>query len=274
MKVELAGLEVEGRSIGGLETCLEVPEYRFAFDVGRCPPSVIQRPTILFTHAHIDHMGGVASHAATRSLRHMPPPTYVVPPHAVDGFRALFAAWRGLDGSDLPHRLVTLAPGDSFPLGPGRVARPFAAVHTAPCQGYGIWSQREKLKPEYHGVAPAELRELRLSGTSITRTVEEPELASVGDTRIEVVEREAVVREARRLILETTFVDDRVSVDECRARGHIHLDEVVERAELFRNEAILLTHFSARYKRNEIVEALWARLPDSLAARVTPLLPT
>ena len=49
------------------------------------------------------------------------------------------------------------------------------------------------------------------------------------------------------MILECTFLDDRVSVAECRAKGHVHLDEIVERADLFENEAILLTHFSARY---------------------------
>ena len=53
--------------------------------------------------------------------------------------------------------------------------------------------------------------------------------------------------------------------------GHIHLDEICERAELFENEAILLTHFSARYTRHEIASLLEKKLPPSLADRVTPL---
>ena len=80
------------------------------------------------------------------------------------------------------------------------------------------------------------------------------------------------MRTARLLILESTFVDDRVSVAECRAKGHVHLSEVAERAELFENEAILLTHFSPRYKRAEILAALDATLPTGLRERVTPLL--
>ncbi|MFT5051595.1 MAG: ribonuclease Z [Chlamydiales bacterium] len=272
--VDLTGLEIHGVSIGGIETCLEVPEYKLAFDIGRCPPGALLRPTVLFTHAHIDHLGGIASHAATRALRHMPPPTYIVPPHVVPGLEQLFDAWRGLDGSELPHRLVPLAPGESWRLAPGRYARPFQSIHRSRCQGYGIWSVRHKLKPEYAGADPTEIRDLRQAGTEVTNAVEVPELAFIGDSQIEVVERESVVRQARRLILETTFVDERVSVEECRSRGHIHLDEVAERADLFENEAILLTHFSARYRPDEILEAIDRRLPESLRKRVQALLPT
>jgi ribonuclease Z len=70
-----------------------------------------------------------------------------------------------------------------------------------------------------------------------------------------------------------TFLDDRVPVAEARAKGHVHLDEVVERAELFENEALLFTHFSARYRPAEVRAILAARLPPALAERVTPLLP-
>jgi ribonuclease Z len=67
-------------------------------------------------------------------------------------------------------------------------------------------------------------------------------------------------------------VDDEVSVKSCRSKGHIHLYEVAERAELFKNDAILLTHFSARYHANDILRALDKHLPPDLRERVTPLL--
>ena len=270
--VELAGLRVQGSSIGGIETCLEVPEYKLAFDIGRCPPSALRLPTVLFTHAHIDHLGGVAFHAATRALRHMPKPTYVVPRHAADAFRDLFAVWRRLDGSDLPHRVVEIEAGEEHRLPNGLLVRPFKSPHRVPCLGYGVWSRRKKLAPRHRGASEAEIRDLRARGDEITVPVEVPELVFTGDARIEVLEREAVVREARRLIMEVTFVDDRVSVEECRAKGHIHLFEVAERAELFRNEAILFTHFSSRYRPAEVLHALDRALPPGLRERVTPLL--
>jgi ribonuclease Z len=195
-----------------------------------------------------------------------------VPPHCADDLARLFDAWRALDRSTMPHELVPLAPGGEHRLSNGMLARPFRSPHSAPCQGYGIWSVREKLKPEYHGRAGRELAELRRAGTTVTDPIETPELVFAGDTLVEVIEREEVVRRARVLILECTFVDDRVSVDECRAKGHLHLYELAERADLLQNEAILLTHFSARYGAHEILRALDERLPASLRARVTPLL--
>ena len=271
-RLQVGGLEVEALSIGGIETCLYLPRWKIAFDIGRCPPEVLNCPTILFTHAHMDHLGGVAYHTATRALRRQRAPTYVVPRTNLEDFERLFDVWRALDRSEMEHRTVPLAPGEEHVLPNQLVARPFRSPHTAPCQGYAIWSRKAKLKPEFHGVPGPELARLRQDGVVLSDTLETPELAFCGDTLIDVVEREEVVRKARVLFLETTFVDERVSVAECRAKGHVHLDEVAERAELFENEAILLTHFSARYHARDIRAALDAKLPPSLRRRVTPLL--
>jgi ribonuclease Z len=257
--------------VGGLETCFWIPSWKVALDIGRCPLEVVDCRTVLFTHAHMDHLGGIAYHTATRSLRKQPPPTYVVPPHCAEDLARLFAAWRALDRSDMPHELVPKGPGEEHVLPNGLLARPFPSPHSAPCQGYGIWSRKEKLKPEFHGVDGRELARLRREGVVLGDVVETPEFAFTGDTRIEVVEREEVVRTARVLAMECTFVDERVSVREAREKGHVHLFELAERAELFRNRAILLTHFSARYRAHEIRAALDARLPPELRARVTPL---
>ncbi len=270
-RLELNGLELRALSVGGLETCHWLPRWRVAFDIGRCPLPVVDCRTVLFTHAHMDHLGGIAYHTATRALRKQPPPRYVVPPHCVADLGRLFEAWRALDRSDMEHTLVPLGPGQEYALANGMLARPFRSPHSAPCQGYGLWSRKEKLKPEFLGRAGRELAELRRRGVELSDTVETPEFVFTGDTLIEVVEQEAVVRTARVLVLECTFVDERVSVAEARSKGHVHLDEIAARAELFRNEAILLTHFSARYRAHEIHAALDAKLPPGLRARVTPL---
>jgi hypothetical protein len=59
------------------------------------------------------------------------------------------------------------------------------------------------------------------------------------------------------------------------SNGDVELPKLVEMLDwLFvENEALLFTHFSARYRRDEILRILDARLPPSLRARVTPLLP-
>jgi ribonuclease Z len=273
LKLDLAGLAVNAISVGGIETCIEAPELGLAFDIGRCPLSALSRSTVLFTHAHMDHMGGVATHAATRALRGMAPPTYVVPHEYTEAFDELFAVWRKLDRSQLPYQLVPLGPGEDHVLPNGAVARPFRSPHSVPCQGYTIYSIRNKLKPEYGSLSGVEIARLRTQeGAEVTNRIEIPELTFTGDTLIDVVEREEIVRKSRRLVLEVTFLDDRVSVAKARSTGHVHLYEVAERAALFENEAILMTHFSARYKAAEIVKAIEDVLPKDLARRVTPLL--
>jgi len=272
--LRLAGLSILARSVGGIETCIELPELRLCFDLGRCPRSAVARPLVLFTHGHMDHLGGIAYHCATRALMGMDPPTYVVPPHAVEPLAALFDAWRRLDETTLRHHIEALGPGEELAVGRDLVARPFRSPHSIRCQGYGLWRSKRKLRAEYIGLEPRELEDLRVrQGVEITDRIEEPIFAFTGDTRIEVLEREEVVRRARLLVMECTFLDDRVSVEEARSTGHVHLYELVERAELFENEAILLTHFSARYSAREIVDLLAAKLPAGLAERVTPLLP-
>jgi ribonuclease Z len=266
------GYRVEGLSVGGIETAIDLPDLKLAFDVGRSPEGVLARETILFTHGHMDHMGGIAYHAAMRALKNLRPPTYVVPPECAEGVRALFEAWARLDHARHAHSLVVLAPGEEWQLRPGWIVKPFRSPHSAPCQGYGIWRRREKLRPELAGLSSEEVGRRKLAGERVTESTLTPEIAFTGDARIEVVEREEVVRTARLLILEVTFLDDRVSVADARKKGHVHLDEVVERAELFQNEALVLTHFSSRYTRAEIEALLAVRLPDRLRERAIPLL--
>lgn len=271
--LQLAGIAVDARSVGGLETCIQVPGWNLAFDIGRCPQSAVNRQHVLFTHAHMDHMGGVAFHAATRSMRGMAPAIYLVPHENVEAFGEVFAAWRKLDRSRLPHTVVPIGPGEEYRLPSGHLARPFRSLHRVPCQGYGIWSVRNRLRPELRGLPGREIARLRTEeGVDVTETFEAPEFAFTGDTKIEVIDREPVVGQAKVLVMEVTFVDDRVSVKQCRSKGHVHLDEVVERAEQFKNDAILLTHFSARYSKRDILKNLDAKLPPDLRERVTPLL--
>jgi ribonuclease Z len=270
----VAGITIEGISVAGIETCIDLPEWKIAFDIGRVPDAAVARPTILFTHAHMDHMGGVAWHCATRALRGLAPPTYVVGPENAAAFRDLFDVWRRLDRSLLPHELVVAGPGDEIPLGPRRLARPFRSVHRAPCQGYAIVERRTKLAARFEGLPQARIDAARLLGETIVEDQESVELCFCGDTSIAVVEREAVVREARVLVLECTFLDERVSPASAREMGHVHLDDVIARADLFANEAILLTHLSARYRTDEVLTILDRRLPKSLRERVVPFLRT
>jgi len=267
----LAGIDVCATSVAGLETCIELPGFKVAFDIGRGPRSAVRLPIVLFTHAHIDHIGGIAHHVATRSLLNMAPPTYVLPKAVVGAADSLLDAFRALDGSELPATLVGMEPGDVISIGKRRVARPLKSFHPVPSQGYVLLEQRKRLRPDLADAGREAIAAARSRGEEVSDLTEHPMVAFSGDTRIEFIEHNELARRADLLIMEVSFVDDRVSVESARANGHIHLDEVVERAELFENKAILFTHLSARYRQEEAQAALDAKLPAGLRERVTLL---
>lgn len=270
--MRLAGHLVDALSVGGIETCIQLPELDLCFDIGRCPPEAVKRRRVFLTHTHMDHAGGIAYHAATRDLYKAPPPTWYVPRENAPDLLELLEVWRRLDGSTLPVTVVPCGPGDTLDLGKGLSVRPFRSPHRVPTQGYALVRSRTRLRADLAGLGEAAVRERRLAGEPVAETVESVEFAFTGDTLPEVIEREAAVRTARLLVIECTFVDDRVPVAKARGSGHIHLDELIERADLLQNEAILLTHFSARYSDQQIVAALDRRMPRHLRERVTPLL--
>jgi ribonuclease Z len=289
--LNLAGIAVAGESTGGLGTCIELPGWDLLLDVGICPRSAVFRSRVLVSHGHMDHLGTVALHCATRSLFGLPPPTYVVPAPLAPLLEELLAVWRRLDGSELRCSIVPVKPGDRVSLGAtpvllsgpeggqdttpasGVVAQVLSTRHHEPCAGFLIRSVKFKLKEAYSGMEGHAIRDLRLSGVAVSEPRWTDELAWPGDTLVDVLDDEPALLAARVLALECTFLDDRVSVEAARDKGHVHLDELIARADSFANEVILLTHFSARYTPQEVRAILDRRLPPVLLDRVVPLLP-
>ena len=269
--LELGGEQIEAISVGGRETCIQLPQKKLCFDIGRCPPSSVRLPNVLFTHTHVDHMGGVAHHCAQRDLLGMAPPKYFIPMESDTAFRSLMDAWRTLSQGDFPCEVVPMRPGDKRPLSAKHWVQTFRAIHRIPSVGYLVGSTKKKLKQEFQGASQRTIREAVHAGQVVTEQVEQVDVAFCGDTCIDVLVREPRVRQAKVLILELTFLDQRVSVDSARAHGHVHLDEVIQNAALFENQHVLFTHFSPRYRNDEILDAM-KRLPPELASRARPLL--
>tara|TARA_R110002126_G_scaffold106107_3_gene240831 strand:- start:7446 stop:8258 length:813 start_codon:yes stop_codon:yes gene_type:complete len=266
--MDLAGISMEGVSVGGLESCLEFPHWRTAVDLGSMRRGTERYDTVCFTHAHADHMGAIAVHLAHRGLMRLPDPTYIVHPDVANDVEGLIATWRKLDHADLGCTVLPLEPGATHDLGHDVRVRTFRTVHRVVSQGYVFTTRAKKLDPQYAGLEGAELGRLRKQGVALDTFTDVDELAVTGDTRIEGVVEHADVMRARRLVLEVTFLDERVPRAKAREQGHTHLDEFVEHAEAFQNELICISHVSPRYKANEVDAILNERLPASLRERV------
>ncbi|KAK6230375.1 hypothetical protein QUC31_001893 [Theobroma cacao] len=270
--MQIEGYQVEGLSIGGHETCIIFPSLNLAFDIGKCPQRALSQDFLLISHGHMDHIGGLPMYVATRGLYGMKPPTIIVPTAIKEDVEKLFEVHRKMDHSELKHNLIGLDVGEEFFLRRDLKVRAFRTYHVIPSQGYVVYSVKQKLKQEFFGLSGNEIKNLKSSGVEITYTTTAPEVAFTGDTTSDfIVDKTNIdVLRARILVVESTFIDNSVSVEHARDYGHIHLSEIINYADKFENKAILLIHFSARYALEKIEEAVSA-LPSPLAGRVFAL---
>ncbi|HVJ20916.1 MAG TPA: MBL fold metallo-hydrolase [Polyangiaceae bacterium] len=257
-------MDLAGISVAGVETCIEVPSLKLLLDLGRCSTSAVNQRVVLISHGHLDHLGAITQHAARRALLGMAEGVYVVP-HAIGPrVEALFEAAGALDGQSIPRQVVPLAPGESYSLGRNRTVRPFETFHRVPSQGYTVWEQRTRLREEFRGLPGSKLGELRRAGATLDDSHEVALLSFTGDTRVDVLERSAELQQTETLVIEASFLDQRVSVPDAREMGHVHLEELIERAALLPRSDVVLSHFSARYQDAEIEDIVRRRLPDEL----------
>jgi ribonuclease Z len=100
------------------------------------------------------------------------------------------------------------------------------------------------------------------------------ELAYATDTLVSALDRTPDLLRARVLIVECTFLDQRKSLEAARAGCHIHLDELIERADRFENEHVVIMHCSQLYRPDEVAAILDARAPARLRSKLIPFAPT
>jgi ribonuclease Z len=263
-----AGLTIEGYSRAAVQTYWRIPELKIGFDLGAQPWDFMGTPTWLMTHTHLDHVAALPVYVARRRMMKMEPPTLYVPAEAVEDIRRLLLVMQRLDRGRMICTLNGLRPGDEIELSRELVISAFATTHTIPSLGYVVWDRRFKLKEEYHGLTGEQIRDLRLGGAAVTREVRTPLLAYTGDTSPAGLDNYPPVYEAKILITEVSFIRPSHRREKIHKFGHMHLDDVVERADRFQNELIIFSHFSTRYHPHEIRRLIDGKLPARLQERV------
>ena len=103
-----------------------------------------------------------------------------------------------------------------------------------------LYEKRRKLKSRIflgtpgHGIA-----RLREHGIGYIDHTEVPVFAYTGDTTIEVMKRKKVFKTLPFLTIEITFFDDRVTPENARQNGHIHIEHVAQKCTFIQER----THF-------------------------------
>jgi ribonuclease Z len=270
VRVAAAGITIEGVSVAGRESFYKIPTFHVLLEFGRAPEDTVSYSTVCLTHGHLDHAAGLAHHASRRRLDGMPPAKIFAPEEAVADLEGWLAFSQRLENVDYGLHIQPASPGAAFRLRNDLELKVLPGRHRVPTVGYLFSEIKHKLKDEFLDLPGERIAALRAHGSEVTRRQEIPLLAYTGDCGRAVFDAVPELFTARVLLIECSFIlpEDR---DRARLYAHLHLEDFVERASDFRNEAIVLTHFSQRYRVEEIRRAL-ETLPESLAGRVVPFL--
>ncbi len=266
--LSVGGLTVEGYSRAAVQTYWRIPELKLGFDLGGQPWSFMTTPNWFISHTHLDHIAALPILVARRRMMKMAEPTIYLPAQAVDAVEQLLLAFRRLDRGRMPARLVGLVPGQEINLSRELVARAFATSHTIPSLGFIVWERRRKLKPEYRALSNDQIRDLRLAGTEVSAEVRMPLVAYTGDTAPAGLDAYPEIYKAKILITELTFVGAGERPSVIHKFGHMHLDDLIARADRFENELIVASHFSTRLHPDQIQRIVDRALPDALKGRL------
>lgn len=265
---------IRGISVGGVYTSLCVPELGLVFDCGAPPRSSGGVDTILLSHGHADHVGALPALLGIRALHgKTKPPRVIMPVEIVDDLTAALAALSKLQRFPLEIEAIGMSPGDTYALRGDLHVRAVKTFHPVPSLGYVIVRKVSKLKPELSGLTGPEIAARRRAGEDVSAHDDRLELAYATDTLVSVLDHSPELLSARVLIIETTFLDERKTLEAARAGCHIHLDEIIERADRFANEHVVMMHVSQLYRPDEVAGILDRRVPEALRKKIIPFVP-
>ncbi len=261
-------LTIEGYSRAAVQTYWRLPELKIGFDLGGQPWSFMGTSTWFLSHAHLDHVAALPVYVARRRMMKMDPPVIYMPAATIEPIEKILKLFTRLDRGRMPCELRPIEPGSVVELSRDHVVTVSQTAHTVPSLGFVVWERRNKLKPQYHGLTGSQIRDLRLGGTEVTEERRTPLFAYLGDSAPAGLDNCPAMYEAAVLVMELTFIAPSHRKDKIHKFGHIHLDDIVERRERFKNELVIASHFSTRYTGKRIKSTVERALPDMLGGRL------
>ena len=255
--ISVQGFELTGASLGGIETYATIPQLRLAIDVGRGPRELVRCEHIALTHTHVDHCAGLAYLVAMRSFFRLEAPTIYAPEACIADLQTLVTNWNRLQRVDADAHFVPMSPGKRVRLRKDIELSAFRTRHPVPSLGYTVTHRVDKLAAAFQGKPGHELKELKAQGTVITETRRKALISVSGDTLVEVIDDVGPeLMKSHTVLLECTFLDDAKPYEAARKGGHIHLRDLMARADALSCDRLILSHFSQLYEWPRVAELL------------------
>jgi ribonuclease Z len=258
---------VQGVSVAGEATCIQVPELDLCFDMGQCPRAALACNHVAVSHGHMDHIGGLGYYCSQRRFQGMGDGTIICDKRIEDAMRGMLEGFHALEQQRTPFNLVALEPEEPFRLKNNVSLRGFHTDHTSPSMGYTVVEHRTKLKPQYQDLPQEKLKELKERGEEITRSLQVPLIAYLGDTAPGPHLVREDVREAKIIVTECTFFEPghrgRANIGK-----HLHAEDIAEWLRVATCEAMVLVHVSRRTHLGEARAQLAQALPEHDVERI------
>ncbi|MBX3365044.1 MAG: hypothetical protein KF866_09790 [Phycisphaeraceae bacterium] len=258
---------IQGISVAGEVVCLHIPELDVCFDMGCCPRAALSARFAAISHGHMDHVGGLAYYCSQRKFQGMGVATIVCDKRIESDIRGMLSGFEALERQKTPYNLIALEPEQCIEVKNNIVLKGFLTEHTAPSMGYVLIERRSKLKEEFVGLPQEKLRELKDRGTEITRMLEIPLVAYLGDTSPGPVLLRDDVRKAQIILSECTFVEPEHK-ERAKIGMHMHLDDILEWVGVVECQAMVLHHISRRTNLQIARKIVQDRLGREQAERI------
>lgn len=252
-----------GKSKAGFFTCIVIKSLKIAFDIGYVPFSSLSCNNIFISHGHIDHIGSIYQHYVLSSYSNENV-QYYVPSSCINGIKKVHEGNFMLNTNkefdeSKPQKFKYSSIENYIDINiKSNMYRIFPKImdHRIDCTGYIIYKKITKLKNEFVGLDSTEIKEIiKAHGAEYIRDIAFiPYIGYTGDTTIEGILNNPEFLQVQLLITECTFYCDETR-ENAKKYKHVHILDIIENRDEFKNKQIILTHKSKRYE-GEIFEGI------------------